>query len=76
MRKLRAKREAEAGETIEVLHSWNADVAPGTAGIVVKRMLQGYEVEITTVFSDAFGRRSLETRHMYFHRREIRVSPR
>ncbi len=59
------------GDSIVVRKSWSSDVPPGVRGTVVDAMPGGYAVNITSLFSDAFGRRAVETRCLFFRFREI-----
>ena len=44
---------------------------PGSKGTIVDAMPGGYAVNITGVFSDALGQRTVETRCLFFRLREI-----
>lgn len=57
-----------------IIKSWHADIAPGTAGTVIKRVANGYAVEIKTCFSVASGDRSVSTRLVYFAAKEIKLA--
>lgn len=66
-----ASRKLRPGETVVIGKSPFSDIVPGTIGTVIKRMGRGYEVEVTTIFSDAFHKRSRQTRWCYFRAKEL-----
>ncbi len=71
-RKVRKRRRRLLeGERVIVRDSWHSDILPGVNGEIVKPMGRGYAVEITAIFSDALGRRGLETRCLYFTHRAL-----
>ena len=55
-----------------VVKSWHCDIGPGTEGIIVKRRRRGYEIEITGVFADAFGKNASETRVVFFSAKDVK----
>jgi len=65
----------KAGDLVIVRDSWHSDIAPGAEGRVVKRRRRGYEVEVTGVFSNAFGGSVRETRCVFFSAKEIVRAP-
>lgn len=60
------------GEQVQIIDCPYSDVVPGAGGTVVKPMLCGYAVEIRGEFSDAFHKRQVERRVMYFKKTECR----
>ena len=59
------------GEKILIKRSGYSDIYAGDAGTIVGRYSTGFAVEITTHFADAFGKRSVSTRCVFFEPNEI-----
>lgn len=71
VRKRRKRRCLSKGAKVVIQESWHSDVVPGMPATMVRSMRGGYAVEITTTYSDALGKRRLETRCLYFARGAI-----
>ena len=63
------------GDKAVVVLSRHSDITPGIEGTVGKRRRRGYEVEITGIFTNAFGKRALETRVLFFFAKELKRAP-
>ena len=60
------------GDVAVVVRSWSSDVVPGTIGVIEKALKGGYALRVTGHFSDAAGSRRVETRCLFFSRKELR----
>ena len=67
------RKRPGAGDRVSITASWDSYIVTGMEGIVVKRMPGGYAVEITAPFSDARGRREIETRCLYFGYLQVKL---
>ena len=56
----------QVGDRIRIVKSWHHDVVPGTEGVVVAQVFDGYGVEIRAAFTRASGDKVIETRCIYF----------
>ena len=55
-----------------VVKSWHSDIGPGIEGTIVRRRRRGYEIEITGIFSNAFGASAIETRVLFFSAKALK----
>ena len=67
------RRRIRIGDKIIIARSRYSDVVPGADGRVTDRVDGDFGIELTQVFSDAFGKTKVETRIMFFRRDEIRL---
>jgi len=59
------------GEQVLIRCSKYSDIVPGDAGVIVGRFSTGFAVNVTTNFTDAFGKRAVSTRCVFFEPNEI-----
>ena len=62
------------GERVLIKSSEYSDIFPGDVGIIVGRFSTGFAVELTADFADAFGKRSVSTRCVFFEPNEIELA--
>ena len=59
------------GQRVLIKSSEYSDIFSGDVGIIVGRFSTGFAVELTADFADAFGKRSVSRRCVFFEPNEI-----
>jgi hypothetical protein len=59
------------GDNVLIKRSGYSDIYSGDTGTIVGRYSTGFAVEVTTSFADAFGKRSISRRCVFFEANEI-----
>lgn len=59
------------GDDVVIIESWHSDVVPQMRGVVTQKIQDGYVVKIEACFSDATGKRSVESRSIFFSREQL-----
>ena len=62
------------GEKVLIKKSEYSDIYAGDAGTIVGRYSTGFAVEVTADFANAFGKRSVSTRCVFFEPNEIELA--
>lgn len=65
------RRRLQSGDRVVIRQSWNFDIVPGDEGVIEKPMLDGFWINITTTFHDAFGKAAVGTRCMFFRAKHV-----
>lgn len=60
---------------VRIRTSHYSDVAPGDEGILVRKASDGFEVKLTGFFCDAFHKRRLTSRSLWFKESELENLP-
>lgn len=68
------RRKIRLGDIVVIKKSPYSDVTPGAHGRVVQQIHGGYGVEITQIFSNAFGKLKMETRCLFFQLGEFQIA--
>ena len=62
------------GERVLIKSSEYSDIYAGDVGIIVGRFSTAFAVELTADFADAFGKRSVSRRCVFFEPNEIELA--